>query len=157
MVTAREIPPGGVGEVKATFNSRGYQGSVRKTFTVETNDPENQEIRLVLRGTVVPEIFVTPRHVNFGKVSRKAPAKPVQLVIRVREGDRLQITKVHSESPFITLTVKEAGQDKMVYSVSLVDKLPTGRLTGSITVHTNSKSFPRVQVPFQVLVEGKVQ
>jgi len=79
LVTTKEIPPGGVGEIKATFKSKGYQGKVKKSVTVETNDPKKRTVRLTLKGSVVPDVKVEPRHLNFGKVCRHGLPQPVEL------------------------------------------------------------------------------
>ncbi len=60
MVTTKDVPPGGAGEIKATFKSKGYNGAVKKTVTVETNDPKNRMVRLSLAGKVLAEVAVTP-------------------------------------------------------------------------------------------------
>jgi len=157
LVTTKEIPPGGVGEIKATFKSKGYQGKVKKSVTVETNDPKKRTVRLTLKGSVVPDVKVEPRHLNFGKVSRHGLPQPVELKIQLREGRGLRIKEVKSESDSIVLSKEQEDEKGAVYRVSLADKVPTGRLTGKIEIRTNSKKSSKVQVPFYATVEGSVK
>ena len=157
MVTAKEIPPGGVGEVKATFSSKGYQGKVKKSVTVETNDPDNPKVSLSILGEVIAEVMVTPRHVNFRNVNKDAPPKPIRLEVRVREGKGLKIQEVSADNPAIVLKEEKRTENEAIYSVSLAEKVPTGRLTGKILVTTNSKKSPKTQVPFYAFVQGRVQ
>jgi hypothetical protein len=157
LVTAKEIPPGGVGEVKATFRSKGYQGQVKKTFTVETNDPDSQGVRLVLSGKVVSEVTVTPRYVNFGNVSREKLPPPKELEITFREGKDIELKEVRSESDSIVLTELKKRENGVVYRVSLAERLPVGRLTGRISVRTDSKKSPEIKVPFYAMVQGNVK
>lgn len=157
MVTAKEIPPGGVGEVKATFSSKGYQGTVKKSLTVETNDPDNPKVSLSILGEVIAEVMVTPRHVNFRNVSKDAPPKPIRLEVRVREGKGLKIQDVSADNPAIVLKEEKRTENEATYAVSLAEKVPTGRLSGKILVTTNSKKSPKTEVPFYAFVEGRVK
>lgn len=159
MVTAKDVPPGGVGEIKTTFKTKGYQGPVKKTITVETNDPENKMVRLTLSGNVVSDVTVEPRYLNFGSVTRNAPPKPVPLTIALLPGKDLRITEVRSESESLVLSKESEDKDKnrTTYLVSLAERLPVGRLTGRIVVKTTSKTLPEVQVPFHASVLGDVR
>ena len=157
MVTAKEIPPGGVGEVKITFRSKGYQGKTKKAVTVETNDPDSPRIRLSVGGKVVSEVTVQPRYVNFRNVSKDSPAKPTSLEISLREGKGLKIREVSVDNPSVVLQELERTESGARYSVSLAEKLPTGRLSGKIFVKTNSKKVPTTQVPLYAFVQGRVK
>lgn len=156
MVSAKEIPPGGVGEVKATFVSKGFQGKVKKTLTVETNDPDNPSARLSIYGEVISDVMVTPRNVNFRNVSKDSPPKPIRLEIKLREGKDLKIQEVSVDNPSILLEEQKRTGDEALYSVSLASKLPRGRLAGRITIKTNSKKSPTTQVPCYAFVQGRV-
>ena len=83
MVTAKEIPPGGVGEVKITFRSKGYQGKTKKAVTVETDDPDNQRVRLSVSGEVVSEVTVQPRY--------RGQSREARLSFSVRGAAREQV------------------------------------------------------------------
>jgi len=157
LVTTKDVPPGGVGEIKATFKSKGYQGTVKKAITVETNDPKNRSVRLILKGSVVPDVTVEPRHLNFGRVNRYELPAPVELKIQLREGKGLRIKEVTSENDSIVLRKKHEDEKGAVYLVSLSDKVTTGRLTGRIEIRTNSKKSSKIQVPFYATVEGSVK
>jgi hypothetical protein len=157
LVTAKEIPPGGVGEVKVTFRSKGYQGKTKKSVTVESNDPENPRIRLSVGGEVVADVTVLPRYVNFRNVLKDSPPKPISLRIKLREGKGLKIREVSVDNPSILLQELERNEGGARYSVSLVEKVSTGRLTGKILIETNSKNFLKVQVPVYAFVQGRVR
>jgi len=157
LVSAKEIPPGGVGEVKATFHSKGFQGRIKKTLIVETNDPENAGVRLSVAGEVISEITVTPRYVNFGNVSYDGAAKPIPLEIRLYEGRDLKIEEVSADNPLILLKEQKRTEKRFVYAVSLGENVPTGRLTGKITIRTDSRNSPKTEVPVYAFVQGRVQ
>jgi hypothetical protein len=157
LVSAKEIPPGGVGEVKATYKSKGAQGKVKKSITVETNDPDNPRVSLTIFGEVTAEVMVKPRYVNFRNVSKANPPRPIPLEIRLREGEGLKIKQVSADNPSIVLEEEKRTDNEAVYAVSLAENVPTGRLTGKILVKTNSKKSPKTEVPFYAFVEGRVK
>jgi len=57
LVSKKEIPPGKQGEIKVTFNTRGYEGRVSKFIYIESNDPQESKKQL----TVSALINVPPR------------------------------------------------------------------------------------------------
>jgi hypothetical protein len=156
LVSAKEIPPGGVGEVKASFQSKGYQGKVQKAITVETNDPDNPRVRLSIAGEVVAEVAVTPRYVNFGNVGKGEPSQPISLEVELREDKQLKIREVSVDNPHFLLERKTGGDRRAVYDVSVAGNAPAGRLTGKIHVRTNSSKSPDTQVLCYAFVQGRV-
>ena len=153
----KEIPPGGAGEIKAVFHSRGFQGAVKKGLTVESNDPENRFVRLTIGGQVISEVSVEPRYLNWETIRPDKAPEPRTLTIRFLPGRGLRLEKIQSESPSVVLTKVSEGENKVVYSAALAEDLPTGRFTGRITIRTNSGRVPEVHVPFQGLVQGNVK
>jgi hypothetical protein len=157
LVTAKDVPPGGVGEIRVTFESKGYQGEVKKTITVECNDQENPTPSISLKGTVVADITINPRYLNFGFIKKGQPANPLTLTILIREGKGLKVTGVTPDSDMILLKKqKETGQE-IVYEVSLAGKIPVGRINGQITVSTNNNRSPKVFIPVHAMVQGNVK
>jgi hypothetical protein len=57
LVSRKEIPPGKEGELKVTFNTRGYAGKLSKLIYVDTNDPAQKSKQI----TVSAEIEVAPQ------------------------------------------------------------------------------------------------
>jgi hypothetical protein len=156
LVSAKEIPPGGVGEVKASFRSKGYQGKVQKAITVETNDPDNPRVRLSIAGEVVAEVMITPRYLNFGNVSRGDPSQLIPMEIELREGKELMIREVRVDNSHFLLKQKTSSERGAVYEVSVAQNAPPGRLAGKILVATNSSKSPNSQVPCYAFVQGRV-
>ncbi len=159
MASAKALPPGGAGEFKVTFRTKGYQGPVTKTLSVETNDPANRQVRLTLKGTVVSDVTVEPKIINFGNVNRHALPEPLPLKVTLRAGKGLRITEVRSENSFVLVTPAAENQegDESKYSVGLTKDVPAGRVAGQIVVKTTSRSLPELHVPVHALVEGNVR
>jgi hypothetical protein len=52
--TKEAIKPGGKGFVDATFDPRNRPGEFAKGIAITTNDPDNQNVSLTIKGTVLP-------------------------------------------------------------------------------------------------------
>ena len=157
MVTAKEVPPGGAGEIKAIFKSKGYNGSVTKTFTVASNDPKNSTVRLKLTGKVVTDVNVEPRYINFGTVNKNQISESRALKITFREGRKIKIKDVRSESQAVVLKKEKEDQNGAVYSVTLAENLPIGRHVGTIEIKTDSDTSPLVKISFYSVVQGSAR
>lgn len=51
-----ELPPGESGILEVTFDPAGQEGSVRRTITVVTNDPDRPNTILAIRAKVLPRL-----------------------------------------------------------------------------------------------------
>lgn len=159
MASAKDLPPGGVGEIKVTLRTKGLQGPVTKTISIETNDPANRQVRLTLKGSVVSDVNVEPKIIQFGNVNRRALPEPLPLKVSLRSGKDLRVMEVRSENPYVLVAQRPGGSEgnESTYSVTLTKEVPAGRVAGQIVVKTTSKSLPEVQVPVHALVEGNVR
>ncbi len=156
-MSAKDVPPGGVGEIKVTFQSKGYQGDVRKVVTVESNDPENPTVQLTLRGKVVADVTVTPQAINLGTIRKGQPSQPSLLTINLKEGKGLKVEEVTADSPAVALKKQKDTPAEVVYEIVATDKVPIGRISGQISVVTNNKKAPKILVPFYGIIQGNVK
>lgn len=51
-VAPKKIAPNESGEIEAIFYPRGYNGRVKKTFYISSNDPTTPTVKLVLIASV---------------------------------------------------------------------------------------------------------
>jgi hypothetical protein len=103
------VPPGGEGKITLTVNTKGYQGSVRKSARVKTNDPENTNISLVIKATVKVPIYVSSRYVHLYGSGDSVVEKTVKIMGEL-------------DKP-LNLTVAEfTPQEKLKYSIETVLK-----------------------------------
>ena len=60
----RAIPPGGQGEITITLRTSGYDGHLKKSASVYTNDPKWKTAILSVKAFVKAAIHVSPRYVR---------------------------------------------------------------------------------------------
>lgn len=70
LLSQKKLNPGEKGEIRVTFNSRGYEGMVTKLVFVRTNDPKNSFIQLKIKANVLvpprPKIVLIPNYLDLG-------------------------------------------------------------------------------------------
>jgi hypothetical protein len=103
-----EVPPGGTGEITATFNIGDRTGTQVKTVTVETDDPNPANSKTVLTlTTIIPQqLEISPTFV-FWKQGDKPDPKTI--TVKVGKDFTVKHIKVTSSSPDFQTKVQEKG------------------------------------------------
>jgi hypothetical protein len=93
-----EYQPNEEGFVEATFNPEHKMARQNITVTLPSNDPDEREIELRLRGVVVADVLVSPPSVYFyGVKHRQGGTQEVR--IRDNLGKKLSVTKIEVSDP----------------------------------------------------------
>lgn len=157
ILSQNTILPGNTGEIKATFNSGSYNGKVKKTIAVLSNDPDTPSHKLTISGEVIEEITIKPRNINFGSIhADNQTDKTVKVSIKSQSGPDFKIIKVTPSKPFIeaSATVDQNGEYTIV--ATLKDYNEIGRFSGKIILDTNSAKQPQASIVFYGVVEGDI-
>jgi hypothetical protein len=78
LASAKEIPPGGEGQVSVKFKTTNKKGEAKQRVTVTSNDPVNPTMTLELKAFLEVYFTAEPNRVYFGRVGRKEPVvKPI--------------------------------------------------------------------------------
>jgi Protein of unknown function (DUF1573) len=113
-----EVPPGGKGEITATFNIGDRTGTQVKTVTVETDEATNQKTVLTLKAEIPQQLEITPNFVFW-----KQGDKPDSKTINVKAGKDFNVKhiKVTSATPNFEAKVEEAGSGQFKINVKPQD------------------------------------
>jgi len=149
----KELIPGESTNIKVTFNSAGRQGKQNKTVKIFSNDPENPEVSLTIKGTVVladnvsensPVIHFQETQHNFGKVS-EGNVVEYTFVFRNAGGSTLNVKDVKTSCGCTAALVSkdniEPGEEGTI-KVELDTKNRLGKMSRTITVLTNDPVDP---------------
>lgn len=153
LASAADIPPGGEGAIKATFNTRGRSGTVTKTITVETSDPDNRRVRLRLKANVLVEAGFDPRGVNLGRIDLgQEVSKTASFVSRNPAKVKLTGVEVVSENEGLTAKlVKTDGQQGVLVTFKGTE---VGTIRGRIRGQTTSEKSPTIDLIVRGIVLG---
>ena len=151
------IPPGGKGEVKATFTVAGRQGKQTKHIYVFSNDPLAPKMCLTLEGTIIPPLAVEPPNVMLqdkksesSRTVRISQTLPEELTIEEPTTRLNMVTaKLRTDPP-------ENGKKRYTIEITLKPDLETGHYSENVTVGTNCKTKPKIEIPVRITVNGDI-
>ena len=120
LISQKEVAPGEKGEVKVTFNSRGFRGKVTKYIYVDTNDPIQSTKKLLISANI--EVPPQPR------ISLDRYSADVGLFL---EGEEMRTRTVISNRGELELIVDCSHQDATFFSggkeISFPLRIPAGK------------------------------
>lgn len=133
-----EVPPGGTGEITATFNIGDRTGTQVKTVTVETDETPNSKTVLTLK-TIIPQ----PLEINPTFVFWKQGEKPDPKSIMVKAGKDFNIKhiKVTSSTPEFETKVEDKGNGEFKVNVQPKDTNQQVATTLTIQPEDSQKVF----------------
>jgi hypothetical protein len=155
VVSEQEIPPGGQGEIKVTFDTKNRRGKSHKTITVSSNDPDQPNMQLSISGEILVDVDITPHYVNFGNIKRgEEHTKSVK--VRFPHDPTLRVTRVESLTEGITAKQGATKSDETEIQIRVDRKAPVGRLSGRVKIHTTSPNKPTDVIMVVVHVMGEI-
>jgi hypothetical protein len=160
----KPIVPARAYELEVTVPPTVSPGRYSEAVFLYTDDPQVPRLMVPVNVLVKTEVYANPDKVDFGTVSLgQLAAQPSVLdlltqsfMVRKRAA-RFSITGLSSDLPFLSLRRSPDGPgnaEAFRLDVALSkDRLRPGPFSGTITVLTDDKEFPRIVVP----VRGEVQ
>jgi len=156
LLSSQQIPPGGAGEIRTTFDSGRFRGAVVKTVYLYVNDPQQPVAQFHLRGTVKPELVMSPEQADFGRL---IPGRSAEVRITLTNQGDQEITLSTPETTSPELQAELTGSQLPVgNSVQLVVKAKARegkpRLSGYVMIKTSSSLVPELRLPVYGSIEG---
>ena len=147
--TSSVIQPGDKGEIKASFNSANFSGTIHKTIAVHTNDPKIPSYTLTITGNVVPEVQLTPNQLNLGQIKSN---ETKQMVITVANNGTKPLRLIALESPLSQMTATTEKKllpprESTSILVSITPRSGDHILSSYLTIKTDNPLKPSILVP----------
>jgi hypothetical protein len=151
----RAIPPGGEGEITLKLKTKGYQGTVRKSAVVYSNDPKRPQIKLAVKARVKVPISFEPR----GVMLAGFVGDEIKQVVTIRS---------HKEQPLTLELAQLSLPKKVAYELKSVEEGKLYQLilrniskkqdkySGFITLKTNYPQKPEITVMFLGHIKGNL-
>ncbi len=157
VLSNKTVLPGETGEIKATFKTVSYNGKVKKTISVLSNDPNTPNHKLTISGEVIEEIGFKPKNINFGsfRVDNQSDIT-VKVSVKSQSGPDFKIVKVTASKPFVGTSVTEDQKGEYTVTATLKNHHEIGRFSGKIFLETNSTKQPKASIIFYGVVEGDI-
>lgn len=156
----KEIPPGGIGVITATYHTKGRPGHATKIITVTSNDPVNPNYQIKLDMTVIRDIDIQPDKVYLYNVQHGQSQTSTVNIIG-KPDLLLKILSAQSTNGVVTVTSITPNVDQATHQyganlqVSLPATQPIGNFTDTLKVQTNDKEKPELDIDVLGEVVGK--
>ena len=136
------------------LNAKGFQGNIKKTATVYSNDPQQPRVTLTMQGIVKTLIDVRPAtNVAFRGLADQQTEKVIDLV---GSSHPFHIQKVESSlGEKITYKV-ETVEDGKHYQLKITNGLKQGNYSGFIKASTDLPQKPEIIVRISGNIEGDI-
>ena len=156
MVSAKVIPPGGEGLVKATFDTRGRKGETTKQIYIYSDDPSNPKFALSLKGKIVVQVEVNPTMLNFGSLKKKQ-ASSRDFYVSINDPEEVRITSVSiMDNRFSIEPGRVDSEGKAHYEVKFLGSSTSGRISKRMRVNLEGSATPYIDVVVQVIVVSDI-
>jgi hypothetical protein len=150
----KAIPPGGEGTIKLRVKTEGYQGPVRKSARVYTNDPTKAMVTLTISATVKAAINISPRYVYLRGVDEKSVSRVVEVSAQLDKALKLTPDQFNlSDKVTYAIEETEAGRKFQIRLASIpgVDKA----FRGFLKLKTNYPEKPEITIRISGSVTNK--
>jgi hypothetical protein len=153
------IPPGGSGTITATVHTGGAPGLISRGIALKTNSTENGDLSLTCRGYTAKPFEVLPSDRLLLDKIKYGRARKEQLTIRATDEQPFRIEKVEATSEYIL--TRSAPLDEKRNAYTLTVEVPSTapietRLNGIITIRTDHKKNPKIELYYSGIVEGPI-
>lgn len=138
------------------LNLKGYQGSIKKSAVVYSNDPQNAKVVLALQGLVKNLIEVRPSTtVSFRGLAEKVPPSTVDLV--AGGGQSFHIPKIESNIEDKVSHELETVEEGKHYRVKLANRMAQGNYSGFMKLQTDLAQKPDILIRVNGFIEGEIR
>jgi len=149
------LPAGASTQLKARVSLARRRGRQSNSITVESNDPVNPRLRLLIKGTIVSELALEPSSVRFGQILPDAAERREVRLSSLKP--EVGITKITCDRPgFAIETGKKEGEKCREFVVRTVPPLPRGRLHTRVRVRTDHPRLKELGLPVSAFVLSEV-
>jgi hypothetical protein len=149
LISAKNLPPGGTGELQANFDSSRFRGDVVKTIYLYSNDPNQPVVQLQMQGKVLELVAIEPGQVNFGQVKVR---QPVSATVTLRNQGRNTLDLGAPRATAAELRVKIpkaslASGDEVTLDLQLTPKPGQARFSGYVLIPLEGVPHNELRIP----------
>lgn len=145
----KDFNAGEEGIIEVEITTGKYQGKIQREFIVISNDPDTPRVNLTMAGMIKSGVGLKPEVLYFDQVKRGETPMRSFKVIQL-EKDDLAIKKIQGEEKYFTISwtpFRDENAKGFEVTVTLKNTIPSGTLREVITIHTNVRKQPRIDVP----------
>lgn len=154
--TGNSVEKNGSGVVRVELDTSGQAGELRRTVTIYTNDPRKRTVLLTLVGRVVADIFVEPRELYVGSVTRGSLAPTT---FAVTTGNKsIRVGTASEDNPYFKLRSIPSPDNSRttILEVRIADDAPFAPFDQVGRIPTSSPRHPALRLRVVGIVRHNV-
>ncbi len=144
-----ELKPGESTDVDVTFNVSSNTGPVKKTITIETNDPKNAHINYLLEAEVVRPLTILPSSYMTFSTMQVGMEGTAQVKVKNTSNENITIMDPITEPIDMKVNLKGKKNLKPGEEYDMIVKLTpkkAGPVNTKLSFKTSSVDFPVVEI-----------
>ena len=154
------IPPGSEGKVHAKVDISHASGSLAKSITVESNDPDTPTVNLTIKATVKQYVTTSVDMVRFQVDKGQSIAQEVTLNTAYEKPITLSNPKVDSEDFKVEMTPVDKGpqseQKAYQLKVTISPQATAGEHRATVKIDAAGSPQETVEIPVYAKVSGPI-
>jgi len=166
LLSKKEIAPGAEGEIKLTYNTKGFQGKNSKYIDVESNDPAQPRTRLTVSAEIEvpprPRIFLDRYAIDLGLVLEN---EEIQATTKVKNRGELEliVNCTHNSASFfsggerITFPLKIAAGKEAEVEIRIPPDKRKGVMRERVVIKSNDPMKPNLSLYLSGYIATKSQ
>jgi hypothetical protein len=147
------LPPGGEGAIKVTLHPKGNQTNIEKRIVVHSNDPQQPEFALTMRGHLLVDLVAQPTFVHIRDLTRnEAGTGTFELQLMDTSKAEIQSVTLEDEKNFSLKKIEADSDADATYEVRFRGAKEVGTATTRVVVKTNGEYTPELFIPVRANV-----
>lgn len=141
------IPPGGEGEIKVTLKPKGGHTEIEKKVMVFSNDPEQPQFALTMKGRLLVDMEAVPATVQLANLAPNEPGVATVSVARNKDSTAtVKSVRVEDTERFSIEEIATSPGALATYEVRFVGG-KVGTTSTKIIVETTGEHTPKLTIP----------
>jgi len=159
-IKRREIPPGESEDLFVQYELGDWMGKFVRYIVVESNDPKNGSVSLILQGETVPEFEVSPPKISFGEVLTNA-SPSAGLKLKRNFGGSLDLSGLGQVASGLKVDLPErlTAQEKETVEVpvTLEPGLSPGPYKADLVLRVNGTLHKELTIPVTAKIVSPIR
>ena len=140
------IPPGDSAKIAAKLSLAGRSGEVQKPINIDSNDPTNPTLQLLIKGIVSADFQISPSTMMMRKDSPEASAS-ASVIVKSLKNEPFEILTSQSESGKLKIRWdKLPDENAFQVTANLEDHHEPGQYGDKITLETNHPTRKQLEL-----------
>jgi hypothetical protein len=134
-------------------------GEKTKSVLIASNDTNNSEVTVTLKGRVLSSFTLEPARVDYGEIFPSSPlaARRKEVTFSVAEGTDLKITKITSLSKYLVASPVVSSANKATISIEILPNVPKGEFRDRVIFELDGGRRASVNGPVNASVKGDLR